>query len=116
MANRKDIAGRKFGKLTAIQVDHTEGSQTYWRCACDCGKETVARIGQLSSGSVRSCGCLRSDSGKVRKGTMFLTYQGETRSFAEWARRLGVGLSVLRYRHMRDFPIERIMKPGRRAR
>lgn len=47
----EDLSGRRFGSL--IAVVRTEGK---WDCLCDCGAETVVRVGDLNSGSVRSCG------------------------------------------------------------
>ena len=36
-----DKTGKKFGKLTAICVDHTKGKSYYWKCKCDCGNYSV---------------------------------------------------------------------------
>lgn len=56
---RVDISGQRFGRLTAGDVvGATAGRQTLWRCACDCGAETVVGLSQLRSGMTRSCGCL----------------------------------------------------------
>ena len=53
-----DISGQRFGKLTVIQYDHTEGKgHTYWKCICDCGTEKIVRKDGLISGAVVSCGC-----------------------------------------------------------
>ena len=59
-AKVKNIAGEKFGLLTAVDmVGRDEDGNRLWRCRCDCGGEKVARTGCLTSGNVRSCGCLR---------------------------------------------------------
>lgn len=49
----KDISGRKFGKLTAIEY---VGSSK-WLCRCDCGKEKIIPGGNLIQGHTTSCGC-----------------------------------------------------------
>jgi len=57
--NAKDIAGQRFGKLTAISpTNKRAGSQVVWLCHCDCGKETLVSTGKLQSGHTKSCGCL----------------------------------------------------------
>jgi hypothetical protein len=54
----RDIVGKKFGRLTAIQrVDWNKG-QTIWECKCDCGKKVEIPYGSLKSGNTKSCGCL----------------------------------------------------------
>lgn len=64
MAKFIDITGKKFGKLTAIKLDHREKnsySQTvqYWLFKCDCGKEVVLHKQRVMSGNTKSCGCIR---------------------------------------------------------
>lgn len=56
----KDIAGQKFGKLTAIEVmdKRDKFGNRVWRCECECGGETFVSTGNLTSGLVQSCGCL----------------------------------------------------------
>lgn len=54
----KDWVGKRFGKLTVLSHERYEKGQHFWRCLCDCGKETVVRQQHLSSGKARSCGCL----------------------------------------------------------
>ena len=57
----KNIAGKKFGRLTAIEP--TEGPKQLtklWKCRCDCGKNCKVYYWNLMSGHTRSCGCLRS--------------------------------------------------------
>lgn len=53
----KDLTGKKFGKLTALEVDHKEGKVYFWKCKCDCGNEVVIRGASLSNGHTKSCGC-----------------------------------------------------------
>ena len=56
----KSIAGRRFGRLIAIEpIETRNGGCTVWRCRCDCGNECFVPSTVLSSGQTRSCGCLR---------------------------------------------------------
>ena len=58
----EDITGKKFGRLTVLSYDRTEGKgHTYWNCKCDCGVEKSIRKDGLISGSVVSCGCYNSE-------------------------------------------------------
>lgn len=58
---RLDLAGMKFGKLTALEPAANIGQHTAWKCQCECGKEVVVRTSELRSGKARSCGCLREE-------------------------------------------------------
>jgi hypothetical protein len=53
----ENIAGRKFGRLTAIARLGKEGHNTYWDCLCDCGGKKRVNISSLKSGHTKSCGC-----------------------------------------------------------
>lgn len=56
----KDITGRQFGRLTALnRLDKKKGSSYLWRCRCSCGKETEVSVNALLSGKIQSCGCTR---------------------------------------------------------
>lgn len=59
-----DLMGKKYGNLTAIElVDFYESpngiKDGIWRCKCDCGNYKDVRASSLTSGSVKSCGCLK---------------------------------------------------------
>lgn len=59
-ANFIDLAGKRFGKLTAINREESKGYPVYWNCICDCGNKTVVSGSHLRSGHTQSCGCLSS--------------------------------------------------------
>jgi len=61
-----DLSGRKFGMLTALRRTGkmTPARQHIWECVCDCGKITEIRIGNLTCGRTKSCGCLNFRKGK----------------------------------------------------
>jgi hypothetical protein len=57
--NRSQLTGQTFGLLTAIRLAGTEGGHCLWECQCECGSNSVVRAGNLASGQVKSCGCLK---------------------------------------------------------
>ena len=58
MANpRKDHAGERYGKLTAVRFSHIEGRKTYWVFKCDCGKIATKSLCHVMSLDTKSCGC-----------------------------------------------------------
>ena len=57
--NKERLLGKRFNMLTVIAFDHFDKrNKDYWKCKCDCGNETVVQGYNLTSGAVRSCGCL----------------------------------------------------------
>lgn len=53
------LSGRRFGRLVVLEmVARRERGTSRWACACDCGKQSVARGDKLRNGQTRSCGCL----------------------------------------------------------
>lgn len=63
----KDLTGKKFGMLTAIEPTDKRynGTSVIWKCECDCGNICEATSYVLTHGTKRSCGCLV----KTRKPT-----------------------------------------------
>jgi hypothetical protein len=59
-----DIAGKVFGRLTAIRPD--ESHKRHWICKCECGNECSVRGTALRDLHTKSCGCLRSAKGTRR--------------------------------------------------
>lgn len=58
----EDLTGMRFGKLVVLGYDHSEKKQRYWKCQCDCGKNSIVSTGSLKSGNSTTCGC-----GKVQQ-------------------------------------------------
>ena len=61
MANEKrliDLVGQRFGKLVVVEyAGRNERRESLWRCACDCGNESIVRGDVLRRGTTESCGC-----------------------------------------------------------
>lgn len=56
-----DLAGQKSGRLTVLCFSHTENARRYWKCLCDCGKETYLPTYAINKKKTLSCGCLTTD-------------------------------------------------------
>lgn len=80
-----DIAGEKFGSLTAISYVKTENGQATWRFACDCGREYIGPGAQVKAGNISSCGCSRivDESGNTYGRLSVVDYAGPNHG-ASW--------------------------------
>lgn len=57
-----DITGQKYGRLTVISfIEMSKNHKAMWLCRCDCGKEVIAILNNLRTGSTQSCGCLHTE-------------------------------------------------------
>jgi hypothetical protein len=85
---RKDLIGKRFGKLLVISPSHSVDGKWWWDCLCDCGQIIKARGYSLTSGQTQSCGCLRdeittnrnknnrwTDRKKIKLNQVFLSYK-----------------------------------------
>ena len=54
-----NLSGCRFGMLVALRKGESVGSQSRWICICDCGAESLVRLGNLRNGHTTSCGCKR---------------------------------------------------------
>lgn len=72
MRQRKDLTGKKFGKLTVLGQSTKKSSKNkylrFWDCICDCGEKTTVETNSLKYGKTSSCGCKRREHG-VKLGT-----------------------------------------------
>lgn len=58
--NSARLEGRTFGRLKVVRREGSnKRGSAVWRCACVCGKETLAISYQLLHGKKSSCGCLQ---------------------------------------------------------
>lgn len=60
----KDVAGQKFGLLTAVKVSG-KSDAAIWRCECECGNFRDVRAPMLRTGQAYSCGCTTRDGRKL---------------------------------------------------
>jgi hypothetical protein len=55
----KYLTGRKFGRLTVIEIGKQNKSKNYtWKCKCNCGNVAVVSSSNLVRNHTTSCGCL----------------------------------------------------------
>lgn len=56
-----DLVGKEFGHLKVVERalrGDRKNRRAMWRCACQCGLESVVGSDALVSGKTKSCGCL----------------------------------------------------------
>lgn len=58
----KDISGKIFNKLIALEPTEARGSDgsVVWKCQCECGNIHYASTNSLINNAIGSCGCQRS--------------------------------------------------------
>lgn len=64
----KDISGKSFHFLTALECIGKRGRRReyWWKCKCDCGNFTEVIYNKLITGHTKSCGCLHNRVAKER--------------------------------------------------
>lgn len=76
-----DLTGQRFGRLVVTSRAENRGKQTFWNCACDCGKTVVVQGSALRGNLTLSCGCYHKDELTNRN----ITHGGTgTRLFRVW--------------------------------
>lgn len=53
-----NLTNQRFGKLTALYQVENKKKEVYWHCKCNCGNEKNIQRAALTSGAVKSCGCI----------------------------------------------------------
>lgn len=76
-----NLVGLRFNRLTVISRQGSCNGKAKWKCNCECGANTTAVSGDLKSGRVKSCGCLRTENTR-----RVLTKHGgaSSRSYSSW--------------------------------
>lgn len=92
MPKVRDIAGLKFGRLTALQFVGTRirgGRQAFWEFLCECGTKKILRGTTVTAGKTVSCGCANKDkkfprrvvdTEKAARHHLYLTYRNESKT------------------------------------
>lgn len=59
-AAHKSLIGRKFGRLTILDIWKSTSKGYYMcRCRCDCGNVRENRLTYVKNGVIKSCGCIK---------------------------------------------------------
>jgi hypothetical protein len=61
MSQRRNLTGRKFGRLTALSFTASAKNRSMWNCVCECGNRVVVLRDSLLRGRSKSCGCIRKE-------------------------------------------------------
>lgn len=83
------MIGRRFGRLTVASSVESHKKYSSWNCQCDCGESKVVIGFKLTSGSTRSCGCLRSETTIARNIRHGLGHTPEYRTWSSMRARCG---------------------------
>ena len=85
MKSVHDLTGQKFGRLTVIGIDESRNTKkTYWICQCDCGNISSHRSDGLLAGTIKSCGCYKSEQDAIRVAKNHKHKQSGTRLYNIW--------------------------------
>lgn len=70
-SKRKDIIGKRFGRLTVIKLSNPGGKGLHakWECLCKCGNIAIVNSHALASGQTKSCGCYQKE-GIIKRSTV----------------------------------------------
>lgn len=112
------VNGRRYGKLTILHTEKTRlksaSRNTYYRCACDCGKETIVAASNLYQGRTTSCGCSvyigRNPNNKKK-----IEYEGKVYSSEEFAKLSGYHKTYLLCLLRQGHTPEEIMRPKKKG-
>lgn len=74
--NFEDLTGQRFTKLV-VQYPIRIKKLVKWVCLCDCGRETNVSNGSLKNGGTTSCGCIRSETLKIKNQSVMYKGVGE---------------------------------------
>lgn len=77
--------GSKFGRLMVVsRSKKNTWNNAWWNCVCECGGVKVVTGHKLRSGRVSSCGCMRTESNRIKamnNRTHGLSYSG---TYSSW--------------------------------
>ena len=57
LRSKKDLTGKRFGRLTVVGESAMRRGRVRWECVCDCGGAASVETCSLNSGHTTSCGC-----------------------------------------------------------
>lgn len=75
MSKPLDLTGQRFGKLVVVSRSESKNGKSLWECRCDCGRISLVVGNKLTSGTTKSCRCLRVESPMKHGGSRSPEYQ-----------------------------------------
>lgn len=84
MPKALDIAGKRFGRLIAIERVGNIHGRVSWRCKCDCGNYTNVTVSSLRSGNTQSCGCIHREQLIARNSSKATSRKTNKRLYNVW--------------------------------
>lgn len=81
MKEKKNVIGKKFGRLTVI--GRLEDSNGYVLCKCDCGNLHLVKLANLTKKDrpTVSCGCYRKETSKKNVSKAYAVIQAESKKY-----------------------------------
>lgn len=77
MGNLKDLTGQRFGRLTVLSYDGSDGKNSYWIAQCDCGSPSFkVQQSALITSATTSCGCRMREINKKQANDCKLNERG----------------------------------------
>ncbi|MCL2776186.1 MAG: hypothetical protein FWD71_23035 [Oscillospiraceae bacterium] len=98
-----DLTGQRFGRLLVVKVVGKNKNQkdTLWECKCDCGNTHYVTTGNLNSGTINSCGCLKEEALKIFNETIDGTAVKNLKRRVSRKNTTGVkGVYIMRWRNV----------------
>lgn len=56
---KENLLNQRFGRLVVVEELPKQKRNPFWKCKCDCGNYSCCTSGNLKSGKIVSCGCLK---------------------------------------------------------
>ncbi len=72
-----DLPNKIFGRLRVKDKAGRVNNNMTWNCVCICGREKIVATLRLTSGNVRSCGCLKLETQRTNSLTHGLSASNE---------------------------------------
>src|SRR3990167_4430695 len=115
------LSGRRFHRLDVVARGANIGKAPGWQCRCDCGSTPLVRGQELTTGRVKSCGCLQRDrmithgksSTPTWKSWAGMRRRCEKPGDENWAIYGGRGIAVCeRWRSFENFLADMVERPS----